>query len=142
MGANWLLPIDPAAHLEHQPDDWRTRADATEIWAAIGRSQPIGRWCLRSGYRTMKAGDVVWAYLSKRQEVCARGVVAAVVEDMDGDRERWFVEVDWEVDVTDALTRKPAPRSIFVQVPMSTCRANPSTVAGLEEHLRQVGAQH
>ena len=31
---HWLLPINPAAHAEHQPDDWRTRSDATAVWAA------------------------------------------------------------------------------------------------------------
>ena len=49
--AHWLLPIDPAAHAEHLPGDWRTRADATAVWDAIGRSQPIRRWCLRGFLR-------------------------------------------------------------------------------------------
>ena len=62
---HWFLPINPAAHAEHMPADWRTREDATEVWEAIGRSPPIDRWCLRTGFRTMKAGDVIWAYLSK-----------------------------------------------------------------------------
>lgn len=59
--AHWLLPIDPAAHAEHLPSDWRTRADATAVWDAIGRSQPIRRWCLRTGFRIMRPGDLVWA---------------------------------------------------------------------------------
>lgn len=137
MRTHWLLPIDPAAHAEHQPTDWRTRPDATEVWAAIGRSQAIGRWCLRSGYRTMQAGDVIWAYLSKRQEVCARGEVAAVAHEVSGDGGgQWFVEVDWDAKATPLLTRNPLSRSAFGQVPMSTCRARPEAVEALERHLR------
>ena len=106
---HWLLPITPAAHAEHQPDDWRTRSDATAVWAAIGRSQPLERWCLRSGYRTMRAGDVIWAYLAVRQEVCAFGRVRAVVE-ADG---AWFVDVTWDEHATRALNRSPVARGRF-----------------------------
>lgn len=180
--SQWLLPIDPAAHATHLPDDWRTCHDATRVWEAIARSQPIERWCLRSGYRTMRAGDIVWAYLSKRQEVCARGVVRAVVAEPaapvesdggsgdDGARAHprsdadvgapgrvastgdagaapsrgtaaWFVEIDWDVAATAALCREPLPRSVFAQVPMSTCRANDRTVAALSAHLECLARQ-
>ena len=36
---HWLLPINPAAHGQHMPADWRTREDATAVWEAIGRSR-------------------------------------------------------------------------------------------------------
>ena len=123
MTVHWLLPINPAAHLEFQPSDWLTRSDATAVWEAIGRSQQIARWCLRSGYRSMQAGDLIWAYLSKRQEVCAVGLVRAVAEEADG----WYVYVDWDIDRTAQLCREPIPRTGFGQVPMSTCRANEGT---------------
>ena len=155
-GADWLLPIDPAAHAEHQPADWRTRSDATAIWEAIGRSQPLGRWCLRTGYRTMRAGDTIWAYLSKRQEVCARGRVRAVValgpdgrehaftagsdapSDAPGPVVAWFVEVDWDEVTTAGLCRHPVPRSAFGQVPMSTCRARGASARALHEHVARL----
>jgi len=117
---HWLLPINPAAHLEFQPSDWLTRSDATAVWEAIGCSQQIDRWCLRSGFRSMQAGDLIWAYLSKRQEVCAVGLVRAVAEEADG----WYVYVDWDMDRTARLCSDPVPRAEFGQVPMSTCRAN------------------
>ncbi|AKT50389.1 hypothetical protein [Arsenicicoccus sp. oral taxon 190] len=119
MTTHWLLPVDPAAHAEHQPADWRTRPDAGPVWEAVARSQPIDRWCLRSGYRTMRAGDTIWAYLSRRQELCAVGAVREVVQE----GERWFVLVGWDAARTAALGRDPLPRSEFGQVPMSTCRA-------------------
>lgn len=131
---HWLLPVNPAAHAEHQPDDWRTRADATAVWAAIGRSQPVERWCLRSGYRMMRPGDVIWAYLAVRQEVCAVGRVRAVVDDGAA----WFVDVAWDDRATRALCRAPVPRSSFAQVPMSTCRARPATIQVLCRALSDV----
>lgn len=133
--AHWLLPIDPAAHAEHLPSDWRTRHDATAVWQAIGRSQPIHRWCLRTGFRTMRVGDLIWAYLSKRQEVCAVGTVAEIVHD-DG---AWFVHIDWDARRTAELNRDPLPRSDFGQVPMSTCRAGESVAEVLGQlHARLV----
>lgn len=123
MTVHWLLPINPAAHLEFQPSDWLTRSDATAVWEAIGRSQQIDRWCLWSGFRSMQAGDLIWAYLSKRQEVCAVGLVRAVAEEADG----WYVYVDWDMDRTARLCSDPVPRAEFGQVPMSTCRANERT---------------
>lgn len=128
---HWFLPINPASHAEHMPADWRTREDATEVWEAIGRSQPIDRWCLRTGFRTMKAGDVIWAYLSKRQELCAVGRVRRTAFEVDGaeadpaaPREGggWYVYVDWDESRTAELCRRPIPRSVFGQVPMSVGR--------------------
>ncbi|MFB9072337.1 hypothetical protein ACFFX0_14480 [Citricoccus parietis] len=55
---HWLLPVNPAAHAEHLPADWRTRHDATGVWEAIGRTQAIDRWCLSSGFRTMRPGGL------------------------------------------------------------------------------------
>lgn len=126
---HWLLPIDPASHAEQLPDDWRTRADATAVWSAIGQSQPIRRRCLRTGFRTMCRGDLIWAYLSKRQEICAVGTVEDVVEE-DG---AWFVHVDWDEPRTAQLCRGPLPRSAFGQVPMSTCRAGEQASAVLTQ---------
>ena len=130
---HWFLPINPASHAEHMPADWRTREDATEVWEAIGRSQPIDRWCLRTGFRTMKAGDVIWAYLSKRQELCAVGTVRRTAFDVggveadpaelrDGDGGGWYVYVDWDETRTAELCRHPIPRSVFGQAPMSVGR--------------------
>ena len=131
---HWFLPINPAAHPEHMPADWRTREDATAVWEAIGRSQPIDRWCLRTGFRTMKAGDVIWAYLSKRQELCAVGTVRRTAFEADGievdpaeprqegDGGGWYVYVDWDERRTAELCRRPIPRSVFGQVPMSVGR--------------------
>lgn len=127
MTVHWLLPINPAAHLEFQPSDWLTRSDATAVWEAIGRSQQIDRWCLRSGYRSMQAGDLIWAYLSKRQEVCAVGLVRAVAGETGG----WYVYVDWDTTRTARLCSEPVPRAEFGQVPMSTCRANSATAVVL-----------
>ncbi|WP_406018658.1 hypothetical protein OH783_10105 [Kocuria rhizophila] len=119
---HWFLPINPAAHAEHMPADWRTREDATEVWEAIGRSQPIDRWCLRTGFRTMKAGDVIWAYLSKRQELCAVGTVRRTAfEETEGEG-GWYVYVDWDEHRTAELCQRPIPRSVFGQVPMSVGR--------------------
>ncbi|GAB47346.1 hypothetical protein MOPEL_009_00360 [Mobilicoccus pelagius NBRC 104925] len=123
---HWLLPIDPASHPEHLPADWRTRADATAAWEAIGRTQPIDRWCLRTGYRAMRPGDTIWAYLSKRSELVAVGTVAAIE---DGDPRT--VVVDWDEEATAALCRHPLPRREFGQVPMSVCRAGAETAAVL-----------
>lgn len=131
MTVHWLLPINPAAHLEFQPTDWLTRSDATAVWEAIGCSQQIDRWCLRSGYRSMRAGDVIWAYLSKRQELCAVGRVRRTAFEVDGaeadpaaPREGggWYVYVDWDESRTAELCRRPIPRSVFGQVPMSVGR--------------------
>ena len=137
MSVHWLLPINPAAHPEFQPADWLTRSDATAVWEAIGRSQQADRWCLRSGYRSMRSGDLIWAYLSKRQEVCAVGVVRSVSAEGDG----WYVYVDWDVDRTARLSRVPIPREEFGQVPMSTCRANEATVAVLAEAHESLSPQ-
>lgn len=73
----------------------------------------------------MRAGDLIWAYLSRRQELCAVGTVRDVVHD-DG---AWYVLIDWDGDRTSALCRDPVPRSEFGQVPMSTCRARPDVAA-------------
>lgn len=131
---HWLLPIDPAAHAEHQPADWRTRADATVVWAAIGRSQPIERWCLRSGFRTMRPGELIWAYLSRRQELCAVGEVREIRQEGGA----WFVHIDWDAQRTAALCRNPLPRSAFGQVPMSTCRAGERAADVLTERCRRL----
>ena len=131
---DWLLPIDPAAHAEHLPADWRTRRDASAVWEAIGRSQPIGRWCLRSGYRTMRSGDRIWAYLSRRQELCAVGTVREIVEDTE-----WFVLIDWDEPRTAKLCRDPLPRAVFGQVPMSTCRAGVRAASALAERFAALG---
>lgn len=130
----WLLPIDPAAHAAHQPADWRTRPDATAVWEAIARSQDISRWCLRSGYRTMRPGDRIWAYLSRRQEVCAVGDVRAVSEEGG----TWSVRVDWEADRSRSLARRPIPREEFGQVPMSTCRAGEYAARIFDDHYRRL----
>ncbi|WP_311966616.1 DUF3253 domain-containing protein [Arsenicicoccus cauae] len=136
---HWLLPIDPAAHAEHQPADWRTRPDATPVWEAIARSQPIDRWCLRSGYRTMRTGDTIWAYLSRRQELCAVGSVREVVHEGDA----WHVLVDWDDARTAALARHPLPRKAFGQVPMSTCRAGERAAGVLTERYADLpGSRH
>lgn len=132
---HWLLPIDPAAHAEHQPDDWRQRHDATAVWGAIGRSQPIDRWCLRSGFRTLRRGDLIWAYLSRRQELCAVGAVRSI----DQEAGRWFVHIDWDEARTAQLGRDPVPRSAFGQVPMSTCRAGDRAAAVLTERYEELG---
>ncbi|WP_422115769.1 hypothetical protein [Brachybacterium sp. UNK5269] len=133
---HWLLPIDPAAHAEHQPADWRERHDATAVWDAIGRSQRIDRWCLRSGFRTMRIGDLIWAYLSRRQELCAVGAVRSI----DEEEGRWFVQVDWDEARTGQLCRDPLPRSAFGQVPMSTCRAGERAAAVLAQRYEDTGA--
>ncbi|MCT2248824.1 hypothetical protein [Kocuria rhizophila] len=141
---HWFLPINPASHAEHMPADWRTRQDATEVWEAIGRSQPIDRWCLRTGFRTMKAGDVIWAYLSKRQELCAVGTVrrtafevggveAEAAELRAGDDGGWYVYVDWDERRTAELCRHPIPRSVFGQVPMSVGRVGERSAALIGE---------
>lgn len=132
---HWLLPIDPAAHAEHQPADWLTRADATAVWDAIGRSQPIERWCLRTGFRSMRTGDPIWAYLSRRQELCAVGRVREILQ-RDG---AWFVDIDWDEARTAALCRAPLPRSAFGQVPMSTCRAGERAAVVLTQRYRELG---
>lgn len=119
VDTQWLLPIDPGAHVRDSPSDWATRSDATEVWQAIGRSQPLTRWCLRSGFRVMRPGDLIWAYLSRRQDVCAVGRVRGIVQEQGA----WFVDVDWDEPRTAALCRNPLPRSAFHQVPMSVCRA-------------------
>ena len=143
---HWFLPINPASHAEHMPADWRTREDATEVWEAIGRSQPIDRWCLRTGFRTMKAGDVIWVYLSKRQELCAVGRVRRTAFEVDGvetpetgdgpselspaedcagatgGEGGWYVYVDWDEPRTAELCRHPIPMAVFGQVPMSVGR--------------------
>ena len=137
MSVHWLLPINPAAHLEFQLADWLTRSDATAVWEAIGRSQRAERWCLRSGYRSMRSGDLIWAYLSKRQEVSAVGVVRSVSEETDG----WYVYVDWDTNRTAQLCREPIPRAEFGQVPMSTCRANETTAAVLAEAHESLSPQ-
>lgn len=134
---HWLLPIDPAAHAEHQPADWATRSDATAVWEAIAASQDVGRWCLRSGFRTMQSGDVVWAYLSKRQEVCAVGSVRGVVRESNG----WFVDVEWDARRTARLCASPLPRSEFVQIPMSTCRAGEHAAAVLRRRYERDARQ-
>ena len=151
--AHWFLPVNPAAHPEHMPADWLTREDATAVWGAVGRSQRIDRWCLRTGFRTMKPGDVVWAYLSRRQELCAVGTVRrTALESADGVElatgpgsagggpdaapadpgSGWYVYVDWDQQRTAALCRRPVPRSEFGQVPMSVCRAGKSARDTLE----------
>ena len=136
---HWLLPVNPAAHPGHLPADWLARADATAVWTAIGRSQPVERWCLRTGFRTMAAGDVIWAYLSGRQELCAVGRVRRTAFEADpaggpGDG-GWYVYVDWDEQRTEQLCRHPIPRSEFGQVPMSVCRAGRLAAATLTEHL-------
>ncbi|RLZ02466.1 hypothetical protein CWC38_10990 [Kocuria tytonicola] len=137
MGADthWFLPINPAAHPEHMPTDWRTREDATAGWEAIGRSQPVDRWCLRTGFRTMRAGDVIWAYLSKRQELCAVGTVRRTAFEGTADGGGWYVYVDWDEHRTAQLCRHPIPRSAFGQVPMSVGRVGPIPAAMLTQHL-------
>lgn len=143
---HWFLPINPASHAEHMPADWRTREDATEVWEAIGRSQPIDRWCLRTGFRTMKSGDVIWAYLSKRQELCAVGRVRRTAFEVDGveadpaevrgDNEGgWYVYVDWDESRTAELCRYPIPRAVFGQVPMSVGRVGEALKAVLSRGL-------
>ncbi|WP_226913289.1 hypothetical protein [Gephyromycinifex aptenodytis] len=127
---HWLLPIDPGAHLEHQPPDWRVRPDAGPIWAAIARSQPVQRWCLSTGYRTMQRGDLIWAYLSRRQEICAVGAVRQVCCE-DGS---WYVLVDWDAERTSRLCDAPLPRSRFHQIPMSVCRAGQLAAAVLTDY--------
>ncbi|QMS56049.1 hypothetical protein [Kocuria varians] len=145
-GVHWFLPINPASHAEHMPADWRTREDATEVWEAIGRSQPIDRWCLRTGFRTMKSGDVIWAYLSKRQELCAVGRVRRTAFEVDGveadpaevrgDNEGgWYVYVDWDESRTAELCRYPIPRAVFGQVPMSVGRVGEALKAVLSRGL-------
>ena len=129
---HWLLPIDPAAHAEHQPHDWATRPDATAVWEAIAWSQRIDRWCLRSGFRIMREGDRIWAYLSRRQELCATGSVRRITREAN----RWYVQIAWDEDLTAHLCRQPLPHREFGQVPMSTCRANPGAAGVLDEHLR------
>lgn len=134
---HWLLPIDPVAHAAHLPRDWRIRLDATAVWEGIGRTQPIDRWCLRSGFRAMRAGDVMWAYLSRRQEVCAVGRVEAIEERSETGQTPpvRFVRVTWDPEATAALLRTPLSRRVFGQVPMSTCRARPEVAAHLVTHL-------
>lgn len=86
---------------------------------------------MRSGFRSMHAGDAIWAYLSVRQELCAVGTVAAV----GAEDQRWFVDVRWDEELTARLGADPIPRASFGQVPMSTCRADARTAAVLEAWL-------
>lgn len=132
---HWLLPINPAAHAAHLPADWRESHDATVVWAMLGRSQAIDRWCLSSGFRTMRTGDRIWAYLSQRQEVCAVGVVREIAQEGGA----WYVHIDWDAARTARLCRDPLPRSSFGQVPMSTCRADARAAAVLSRWLVDTG---
>ena len=143
---HWFLPINPAAHGEHLPADWLTREDATAVWEAIGRSQRIDRWCLRTGFRTMKPGDVIWAYLSRRQELCAVGTVRRTAFEVDGVETDpaegrgggdggWYVYVEWDETRTAELCRHPVPRSVFGQVPMSVGRVGVSAIARVRHAL-------
>ena len=130
--SHWLLPVDPAAHAAHLPPDWRTRPDAGAVWAGIGADQDVTRWCLRTGFRSLRVGDRIWAYLSRRQEIAAVGVAGEVGEDERGR----FVRVDWDGPATRRLGAAPIPRAEFGQVPMSFCRANTRAAAVLDAWLR------
>lgn len=79
----------------------------------------------------MREGDSIWAYLSRRQELCAVGIARRITQDAD----RWYVEIDWDGDITARLCKQPIPRTEFAQVPMSTCRANPHAALALDQHL-------
>jgi len=115
------------------PAYWRTREDATAVWKAIGRSERADRWCLRTGYRTLRSGDNIWAYMSQRQELCATGAVREVGREGD----EWCVLVDWDVERTAQLCRTPVPREVFGQVPMSVSRAGEGAVGALRAVSRR-----
>ncbi|MFC4428943.1 hypothetical protein [Citricoccus alkalitolerans] len=84
----------------------------------------------------MRAGDRIWAYLSRRQEVCAVGVVREIVREAG----RWFVMVEWDESRTDRLCRDPLGRSTFVQVPLSTCRADAHASTVLSRRYVDLGS--
>ena len=70
------------------------------------------------------------AYLSNRQEVCAVGVVRAVVHE-DG---AWFVHIDWDAARTGQLCRNPVSRWEFGHVPVSVCHANDAAAVLSKRH--------
>ncbi|WP_431813563.1 hypothetical protein [Kocuria sp. cx-455] len=70
------------------------------------------------------------AYLSNRQEVCAGGVVRAVVHE-DG---AWFVHIDRDAARTGQLCRNPVFRWEFGRVPVSVCHANDATAVLSRRH--------
>ena len=135
MPTHWLLPVDPLAHRPHLPADWRSRPDVGAVWTAIGRDQDASRWCLSTGYRTMRTGDLVWVYLSRRQELCALGSVRSVEQD-DG---AWYALMAWDAAATAVLGTDPVPRRVLGQVPVSVCRANPAAAGVLDEWLADHG---
>lgn len=83
----------------------------------------------------MRPGEPIWAYLSRRQELCAVGIVREIRQEKGA----WFVHIDWDARRTAALCRAPLPRSAFGQVPMSTCRADRHASAVLTERRRELG---
>lgn len=76
----------------------------------------------------MTCGDLIWVYLSVRQELCAVGTARQIVEDGPPH----LALVDWDSERTATLAASPLPRSAFGQVPMSTCRARPEVSAILD----------
>lgn len=130
---HWLYPTNPHRGC------WVGRAEGDVL--VPGNVRPRERvdadgtitWSLSSGYRSMRAGDLVWLYAAGHQVLYALARAEQIVHD-----ERhgsWVAVLRWCYDATERLDSSPIPRAAFGQVPQSVQRANPQTVAVLEEWL-------
>lgn len=88
----------------------------------------LATWSLASGYRLMTAGDLVWVYFARPDQVVAAvGRVTEIQANESGHR----VVLAWEKAVTAALRVEPIPLAAIGRAPRTVRRADGDAVEAL-----------
>lgn len=134
MTQYWFYPVSPSSGFslllasgEHVP------VTAQALWDDIGKDHlAADAWQLSQGYKSMRAGDLVWIYESSpRREVVAVGRARNVYQGGNG----WYVDLLWDPDATADLERHPIPLSELEAPVQSVRRASAVEFAVLKARL-------
>lgn len=134
---HWLYPVSSrSGYILPRPGGRAVSLSPETVWEDVQSEHPHSTsWLLSSGFRLMRAGDLIWIYATDEHQIlCALARVVRVFWSDDDDAHR--VEMVWDLDSSRALHSDPVSRAQFGgQRVQRVQRANPATAAVLDEWL-------
>lgn len=114
--ADWVYPVN-----DHSAESWGYKVEVETFFRE--RHELESEWFLPSGFRQMREGDLIWVYgTSPRQHILAAGTAEGLPEQSEVDG-TWWVWVEWDFELTDALIARPA--AVLDSVPRTVRRLSP-----------------
>ncbi len=135
LPAHWLYPVNTTT------DSWVDTLDGPEpVTPDAFRRLDFERqafWDLSSGYRAMRADDLLWVYFARPEKtVGALGRVCEVRENVSGTG--YEVVLAWERTATVALRTTPIPLAMLGRAPRSVHRADTDQADTLQTWVRDL----